>query len=95
MILQSNQGRIVPRQLPSGHLARMPLEGGKLPIRRLLWGMPNRPISKSRMQKLPFPASRRGIPSVTTGGSRELASRVDSAKQNAVVTPLFVANVEN
>ena len=96
MILQSNQDRIVPRQLPGGRLARMPLEGGNRPILHLRWGMQNLPIPKPPMQKLLFPASRRGIiPNGTTGGSRELVSRVDSAKQNAVVTLPFVDNVEN
>lgn len=96
MILQSNQGHIVPRQLPGGLLERMPLEGAKRPILHLRWEMQNLPMPKPPMQKLLFPASCRGIiPNGTIGGSRELVSRVDSAKQNAVVTLLFADNVEN
>ncbi|KAJ5132719.1 hypothetical protein N7448_006877 [Penicillium atrosanguineum] len=45
--------------------------------------------------KIAIPANARGSPRAIIGGSLELANHAGRAKQNAVVTPQFVDNVEN
>jgi len=82
----------VPLQLPDDLLEA--LEVGKVLNQYPRWRIRNLRV-RMPMQKLLFPANRREILSVTTAAFRGLASRVDNAKPNAVVTPRFVDNVEN